>query len=80
MTRLMAVAILLCSLPSNISAQQAVTQAKVSGPIPTAANNYAFLSANRVQAVVDLQKGDTSKRNTSSAARPMFTNGPRMAA
>jgi len=58
MTRLtlMAVAILLCSVPNNASAQQPGTAAKFTGPVPSAQNNYAFLSANRVEAVVDLQK------------------------
>jgi hypothetical protein len=52
----MAVAILLCSVPNNASAQQPTTAAKFTGPVPSAQNNYAFLSANRVEAVVDLQK------------------------
>ena len=56
MMTLMAAAILLFGLPRNVSAQQAVTPPKLEGPIPSTPNNYAFLSANRVQAAVDLQK------------------------
>ena len=52
----MAAAILLLGLPRNVSAQQGVTLPKFAGPIPSTPNNYAFLSANRVQAVVDLQR------------------------
>jgi len=51
----MATAILF-GLPRNVWAQQGVTLPKFAGPIPSTPNNYAFLSANRVQAVVDLQK------------------------
>src|SRR5437762_11285991 len=53
---LIAAAILLFGLPRNASAQQTVPAPKLAGPIPSTANDYAFLSANRVQAVVDLQK------------------------
>jgi hypothetical protein len=49
-------AVLLCSFPGSGSAQSAVTPAKVTGPVASDKDNYAFLSANRVQAVVDLQK------------------------
>src|ERR1043165_6351876 len=54
MTRLRTTLVLtfsfLCCIVNDASAQ------KFSGPVPSDKNNYAFLSANRVQAVVDLQK------------------------
>jgi hypothetical protein len=53
---LVAAAILLLGLPRNVSAQQTVPPPRFVGPIRSTTNSYAFLSANRVQAVVDLQK------------------------
>jgi hypothetical protein len=53
---LIAGAILLCGFATG-SAQSPVASAKVSGPVASTQDNYAFLSANRVQSVVDLQKG-----------------------
>src|SRR5690349_18666081 len=50
------IAMLLCSLPGSSSAQNAASPPKFTGPIPSTKDNYAFLSANRVQALVDLQK------------------------
>ncbi|HEY2384455.1 MAG TPA: alpha/beta hydrolase domain-containing protein [Terriglobia bacterium] len=52
---LVAGAILFC-FPGIGLAQTAVTPAKLTGPVPSTKDNYAFLSANRVQSVVDLQK------------------------
>jgi hypothetical protein len=48
--------ILFCGHPATGSAQSTVTPAKTSGPVASGKDNYAFLSANRVQSVVDLQK------------------------
>lgn len=48
-------AALICGGAIAVSAQ-AVTPARATGPIASDKDNYAFLSANRVQAVVDLQK------------------------
>jgi hypothetical protein len=56
MMTVMAAAILLFVLPRNVSAEQSVTMPKFAGPVPSTPNNYAFLAANRVQAVVDLQR------------------------
>ena len=53
---LLAGAVLLCSVPLTGFAQAVTTPAKVTGPVPSDKDNYAFLSASRVQAVVDLQK------------------------
>ncbi len=52
---LLMIAALICGGAISASAQ-AVTPAKATGPIASDKDNYAFLSANRVQAVVDLQK------------------------
>src|SRR5687767_5992569 len=53
---LIAVAVLLCSFSAGSLAQSAATPAKTVGPVPSDKDDYALLSANRVQAVVDLQK------------------------
>src|SRR6185295_18058516 len=52
---LFGVAALICVGAIAVSAQT-VTPAKATGPIASDKDNYAFLSANRVQAVVDLPK------------------------
>src|SRR5438876_1097206 len=49
-------AILLCGSPATGSAQSTVTPAKTLGPLASSKDDYGFLSANRVQSVVDLQK------------------------
>jgi hypothetical protein len=48
--------ILFCGSPAIGSAQSTVIPARTSGPVASGKDNYAFLSANRVQFVVDLQK------------------------
>src|SRR5581483_8320289 len=48
--------ILFCTFPGFGLTQTAVTPAKLTGPVPSTKDNYAFLSANRVQSQVDLQK------------------------
>jgi hypothetical protein len=52
----LALAALICGSSAVAFAQGAVTPAKANGPIPSDKDNYAFLSSNRVQTLVDLQK------------------------